>query len=180
MSAPGGRRGRWSHKCTWPLLLLLQAKTDKWGWEPAGKDGWEDQELHLLNPPSPSVPQNTSQSLVLPLSPPILLLPPLQDNTHPPRAPHSQIQGLLALPSCTVHHGILPPCLPAPPSGPGEGTHIDSEVLGGAGDGPLGREGFWDVLQCHGRGADDAGEADDGKTQGPTKRPAVPRVDIWL
>lgn len=59
-------------------------------------------------------------------------------------------------------------------------THIDSKVLGGTGDGPLGRESFWDVLQCHGRGADDAGETDDGKALGPTKCPAVPRVDIWL
>lgn len=36
------------------------------------------------------------------------------------------------------------------------------------------------MLQCHGRGADDAGEADDGKALGPAKRPAVPGVDIWL
>lgn len=66
------------------------------------------------------------------------------------------------------------------PLGPGEGTHIDSEVLGGAGDGALGREGFRDVLQRHSCRADDAGEADDGEAKGPTKRPAVPGVDVWL
>jgi len=61
-----------------------------------------------------------------------------------------------------------------------KGTHVDSEILWGTGDGPLGREGFWDVLQRHGRGADDAGEVDDGKALGPTKSPAVPGVDVWL
>lgn len=66
------------------------------------------------------------------------------------------------------------------PASPLGSTHVDGEVLGGAGDGPLGREGSGDVLQRDGRGADEAGEADDGEALGAAKRPAIPRVDVWL
>lgn len=72
------------------------------------------------------------------------------------------------------HHDALPNL---PPLG---STHVDAEVLGGAGDDPLGREGSGDVLQRDGRGADGAGEPDDGEALGAAEGPAVPGVDVWL
>lgn len=71
-----------------------------------------------------------------------------------------------------------PRCPPQPP--PLGSTHVDAEVLGGAGDDPLGREGSGDVLQRDGRGADGAGEPDDGEALRAAEGPAVPGVDIWL
>lgn len=71
------------------------------------------------------------------------------------------------------HRGVLHNLAPG-------STHVDGEVLGGAGDDPLGREGSGDVLQRDGRGADGAGEPDDGEALGAAKGPAVPGVDVWL
>lgn len=59
-------------------------------------------------------------------------------------------------------------------------THINGEVLGGAGDGAHGRKGLGDVLQGHSGRTDAAGQADDSKAQSATERPAVPRVNVRL
>lgn len=84
-------------------------------------------------------------------------------------------QGDGAMRLTSIPHRDTLPNLP-----PRGSTHVDVEVLGGAGDDPLGREGSGDVLQGDGRGADGAGEPDDGEALGAAEGPAVPGVDVWL
>jgi len=64
----GGRgRGRRRRKCAWPLLLLFQAKTEKWGQGPVGKEGGRKIKSYTYSTPSlPVSPKTLPQAHCLP------------------------------------------------------------------------------------------------------------------
>lgn len=117
----------------WPLLLLFQAKRDKGGQGPAeGDEGgkWRIMPFPLIFPKTLPKTSLLSSYCFLPL----FRLTPTAQSTPQVHTRYGAHQPSCPVPSTTAPSQHVPLLLP----GPGEGTHIDSEVLGGAGDGPLG------------------------------------------
>lgn len=126
-------RGRWRHKRTLgPAPALPGQKRQRGSGASGGDEGgkWRMMPFPLIFPKTLPKTSLLSSYCFLPL----FRLTPTAQSTPQVHTRYGAHQPSCPVPSTTAPSQHVPLLLP----GPGKGTHIDSEVLGGAGDGPLG------------------------------------------